>query len=75
MFYHALLSSLSDKDSYLGYSGVMLMFSSALFSGLNVVIGLLAAIGGLVLLVYNILIKIKEYRIKKIELKKLEDNE
>lgn len=74
MFYNAFIDSLHDKDSYLGYSGVMLMFSSTFFSDLNVVIGSLAALGGLVLLIYNILIKIKEYKIKRIELNKLENN-
>jgi len=74
MFYHAFIDSLHDKDSYLGYGGVMLMFSSTFFADMNVVIGSLAALGGLVLLIYNILIKIKEYKIKRIELNKLENN-
>lgn len=74
MFYHAFIDSLHDKDSFLGYSGVMLMFSSTFFADMNVVIGSLAALGGLVLLIYNILIKIKEYKIKRIELNKLENN-
>ena len=70
-----IIESLHDKDSYYGYSGVALMWFSSIFANINTIIGTLATIGGLILIIYNIKIKIKEFKIKEIELKNLELNE
>ena len=75
MSLHYFLDALHDSDSKLGYSGLALKYSSTLFANFSLIMGSLTALGGLILVGYNIAIKVKEYNIKKIELKKLEDNE
>lgn len=62
-----LMSSLSDKDSAQGFGGLFLMFSSTFIADFSFVIGALTAIGGCILVVVNVMIKLKEYkRIKNI---------
>ena len=75
MSLHYFLDALHDSDSKLGYSGLALMYSSTLFANLCLIMGSLTELGGIILVDNKIAIKVKEYNIKKIELKKLEDNE
>ena len=70
-----VLWAFSLKFSKKGYVGLMLMASSTIIEKFSVAIAMMTAVLGLVLVGYNIAIKVKEYNIKKIELKKLEDNE
>lgn len=70
-----VLGAFSFKFSTKGYVGLMLMASSTIVEKFSVSIAMMTAVLGLVLVCYNIAIKVKEYNIKKIELKKLEDNE
>lgn len=70
-----VLGAFSFNFSTKGYVGLMLMASSTIIEKFSVSIAMMTAVLGLVLVCYNIAIKVKEYNIKKIELKKLEDNE
>lgn len=56
------MSSLSDKDSAQGFGGLFLMFSSTFIADFSFVIGALTAIGGCILVVVNVMIKLKEYK-------------
>ena len=56
------IQSLSDKDSAQGFSGLILMFSSAFIADFSFIVGALTAIGGCILVVVNVMIKLKEYQ-------------
>lgn len=69
-----VLGAFSFKFSSKGYIGILLMAASPIFEKFSVAIALLTALLGLILVCYNIAIKIKEYKIKKIELENLKKN-
>jgi len=71
---HHILDAFRFKFSSKGYLGILLVASSTFIEKFSVVIALLTAILGLILVAYNIAIKMKEYHIKKIELENLKKN-
>ena len=71
---HHILDAFRLKFSSKGYFGILLVVSSTLIEKFSVVIALLTALLGLILVAYNIAIKMKEYHIKKIELENLKKN-
>ena len=73
MIYH-ILDAFRLKFSSKGYFGILLVASSTFIEKFSVVIALLTALLGLILVAYNIAIKMKEYHIKKIELENLKKN-
>lgn len=71
---HHILDAFRFKFSSIGYFGILLVASSTFIEKFSVVIALLTALLGLILVAYNIAIKMKEYNIKKIELENLKKN-
>lgn len=57
------LNELHSKDSHQGFAGLGLLGTSTLVSDFHLVVGVLMAIGGLALLIINILSSIQKYKI------------
>jgi hypothetical protein len=56
-----VINSLQHRDSYNGFAGLGLMATATMVAQFHIIVGVLMALGGIVLLYFNIMLKWKQY--------------
>lgn len=57
-----VINSLQHRDSYNGFAGLGLMATATMVAQFHIIVGVLMALGGIVLLYFNIMLKWKQYK-------------